>query len=722
MNFSGWRNRLYNFTDQELGPLLHWLRLPAFISWLAISFGVGIAYELPLRWRTAATGQLLHSWTLPALLLLLALTGILIRRQGFRFAAFLLFAIILCVARRGHQVAVFEALLLGTQNATPIEVVGKVTTSPLPYYENYHFLLRVDSASGSAAALRGLTINCIAPHAPPQYRSVKVEGVFAAPRPRRNPFEYDEFRAMMGQGIWGTLQAQQCTAVTTIGAPGLIERIAEAFRKVSLAALDRIEDFDNRALLQASFLGDTDYLSPYVKNIFRRSGTYHLIAISGLNTAILTAAVIFFLQLFRLNRPVVHLLCLIVLWAYLPFVGMIPSLFRATIMATALIATLLFQKKNYGMQTLGLAGTAWLVLSPESLFDPGYQLSFAATVGLLVLFPVLNRYSFKPRKKILRKPVEFFFTSLYISLASFLVTAPVLLYHFGTLSYVSLLANLVAVAAMTLAMWAFFAGLLLQMVLPFAAGIPLWAAERFMDLVVGTAAVAGSFPWSQGSYATPSIELMALFVLFLAGMAIVRPERLKTFMAATLVAAVMLVPADLMVRRALRTLEVVRFALPKGEICGVRWPDNRIWSANRSLPQQVVFHVLPWVRHAGKARVDALYVPGFGENAVKEAAAKLGRPAPAAITGFPSIKHIAQLDDDAADDSVVSVYRPGISGCSCTIVAILHGTRVAIGGRGFDTTLSMSEKGGDAQSATVMLPGGHGISVREVMEPDNPLR
>jgi competence protein ComEC len=273
---------------------------------------------------------------------------------------------------------------------------------------------------------------------------------------------------MMAEGVWGTFTAASCEVAAAH--LSLLEQLSAAFRDVTIAALRKIADFDNRALLQASFLGDTEFLSPYIKDIFRKSGIYHLIAISGLNTAMLAAALYFFLRLFPLGRTATHLICIGALWAYLPFVGFIPSLFRATIMTTCVIAATLFEKKNYALHTLGLAGTFWFIVSPESLFEPGYQLSFAATAGILTLFPVLYQCTPRPGNRFLRPIVLFLFSSFYISLASFLTTAPILLYHFGTVSYFGLIANLVAVAAMTVSMWAFFAGLFFQMVLPFQIG------------------------------------------------------------------------------------------------------------------------------------------------------------------------------------------------------------------------------------------------------------
>ena len=193
---------------------------------------------------------------------------------------------------------------------------------------------------------------------------------------------------------------------------------------------------------------------------------------------------------------------------------------------------------------LGLAGTLWFIVSPESLFEPGYQLSFAATAGILTLFPVLNHYTPKPGNRFLRSIVVFLFSSFYISLASFLTTAPILLYHFGTVSYFGLLANLVAVGTMTISMWAFFAGLFFQMVLPFLAAVPLWVSERFMDIVVGTGKIAGLFSWSRVAYPVPAPEIILFFSLFLIGFVAVCRERMKAYLLMSVVAAAVFVPAD----------------------------------------------------------------------------------------------------------------------------------------------------------------------------------
>jgi competence protein ComEC len=727
---------LLAFLERWFPALIHWSRMPGLISWAAVSFGTAIAFLLPFHWCSGiCPAAPVRSWTAVPLAALLCCTGILVRTALVRFGAFFLFALALGVMHRAHQTEVFDGLREPARAAVPATLVGKVVSPPLPWQENFHFLLKIDPTCGAPLqTLRNATVHCVCPAEPPQYGWISVNGTYTLPRTRRNPFEYDEFTAMMAAGVWGTFTAGPC-AVSSGPLP-LMQRLAAAFRNVTLATLQKVKDYDNRALLQASFLGDTEFLSPSIKNIFRKSGIYHLIAISGLNTAMLASALFFFLRLFPLGRNAPYLICIAALWAYLPFVGMIPSLFRATVMATCVTAALLFEKKSYALHTLGLAGTLWLCLSPESLFLPGYQLSFAATAGLFTLYPVFSRFTPKPKNRFARSMVTFLFSSLWVSLASFLATAPVLLYHFGTLSFFGLAANLVAVAAMTVAMWAFFAGLFLQMLLPFLAAVPLWVSERFMDLIVLTGKAADLFPWSQKTYPVPPVEIILLFVLFLIGLSAVRRERMQRFFFVSIALAALALGADVFVRESLRRTEVVQFALPKTQAIGIRWPDRKVWlivaDPQSSLPRLTGLHVVPWLRHRCRGRVDALIVPRACAAAAESSAYALPALASARLLTFADADRTA-----VPHDSLLSVLTPG-DRCTCRIAREGQDISVGVAAPDFTATLVLKPEISAAQkqpsdpeapraaeetvSALVFTARGKGTSTRQVVVCDHPAR
>ncbi len=723
--------------------LLLWSRFPAFLSWIALSLGIILAFALPFH----LCAQVYHLF--PVLVWLAGITifavlGILTRPPAFRMFAFFLFAIILCISRRAHQMELCDAFQQWAGDGLPVAVVGKVIAPPMPFYEDYHFLLRIDSLPGASfPALRGLTLNCIAPSKPPQYDLVTVQGVYTPPLIRRNPFAYDEFRTMMGQGIWGRFTATKCEVLVSARSP--IDVLASGFRNVTLAALDKIADYDNRAILTASILGTTDYLSPYINGIFRKAGIYHLIAISGLHTVILAAALFFFLRLFRLNRTVVSVIVIAVLWAYPLFIGMIPSLVRATIMATFLIAALLLEQKRYGLQALGIAGTVFLALSPESLFNPGYQLSFGATFGLITLMPIFNQSIPGPRNRFFRGAAVILGSSFAISVICFLTTAPILLYHFGAISYFGIIANFVAVFAMTGALWSFFAGLLLQAIAPFAAGIPIWASEQCMDVVVGTGKIICGLPWSQGTYPAPPMELLLFFAMAMVGIAAIRPEFLKVYLLSIVCLAAILIPADGIIRRSVCETEVVRFALPRWGMIGIRWPAGEVCLISPgpagALAGSLSMQVMPWIRHACGNRLDCVFLPRKGNDTVNADRGENVLPASAAVFSLPepgagnSPRVSPENVAFSPDSSFHSVYTPGLC-CTCAVRYRPSVMEVKIIIPGFDTVFSlpasrvtrahpvsaMQHDFSRENSAVVFRFSGHDSRAFAVVPPDHPLR
>jgi ComEC/Rec2-related protein len=669
--------------------------LPGFVAWIATSCGIGLGFALSGGYHLDRyPPALLHAAVAATALALCA--GILTRAFAVRFGAFLLFGFLACSLHGSRQHVVFGPLTSLPCEKIPITATGKVVSPPQPWFENFHFLLRIDSVTaGPLKQLKGLTINCTAPVEPSHYSIITVNGVYSPPRARKNPHEYDEFNALMAKGVWGYVEARNFELHSTN--PTALERLSIAFRGTATRTLRKINDYDYRAVLQACFLGDTEFLSPYIKELFRSSGIYHLIAISGLNTAMLTAALYFLLRLLPLGRLVPHLICIAALWLYLLFVGMIPSLFRATIMATLVIVSLLFERKNYAMHTLGLAGTIWLALSPESLFGAGYQLSFAATAAILVLFPVVYRYLPPIKNRFARAPIVLLYSSLCISLVSFSATVPVMVYHFGTISWFGLIANLVAVSAMTVSMWAFFAALLCETLLPLLTFIPLWIAERFLDIVTGMGGLATRVSSGQVSCPSPWPELYVIFALFLIGCAVVRRERFLRFCAVALCAAAVVIPVDYAVRHSFKTAEAVRFVVDGGDLLAMRWPSGHSWLVCASFDERLHYRigrqVKPWLYHKGSTRFNVLMAPTTRIPEARHAMDTAGILHAARLIPFDDAR--CQESRDTASDSGAGIlfsqrasYYP-CPGCTCSIYLKSGGMNVRIATLGVDTFFSL---------------------------------
>jgi competence protein ComEC len=198
-------------------------------------------------------------------------------------------------------------------------------------------------------------------------------------------------------------------------------------------------------LLRGMVLGEDEQIQERVRDDFRASGLAHLLAVSGQNVMLLAALAAPFLGLAGLSPKARAAVLLGLIGLYVPLAGAGPSLQRAGIMGAAGIVALTASRPASRSYALLLAAAGTLALNPRVAGDPGWQLSFAAVVGILVLAPPLREaLGHGPR------PLA---EGLAITLAATLFTAPLLAHHFGSVPLASLPANLLALPAVAPAMW-----------------------------------------------------------------------------------------------------------------------------------------------------------------------------------------------------------------------------------------------------------------------------
>ena len=208
---------------------------------------------------------------------------------------------------------------------------------------------------------------------------------------------------------------------------------------------------EQAALARGFVLGQDDRISPRTIEAFRRSGLAHLLAVSGQNVVLLAllAAPLLAALGIPLRARLAWLLALIAL--YVPLAGGGPSIQRAGAMGAAAVVATLAGRPASRVYALLLAIVATLAMNPRAISDVGWQLSFAAVVGIFVLVAplrglLLTRIGDGGWRRGLADGVS-------VTLAATLATAPLMAHHFDSVSATSLLANLLALPAVAPAMW-----------------------------------------------------------------------------------------------------------------------------------------------------------------------------------------------------------------------------------------------------------------------------
>lgn len=267
---------------------------------------------------------------------------------------------------------------------------------------------------------------------------------------RGNPEEFDYVEYLSVQGISGRAFVRRgdwavrpgggaCVAglplwtAWRVGALQWREKVVEVYREAGL----RGEDLEFFAALT---LGDQSGLSDELKEVYAGVGVSHVLALSGMHLTFLMGM----LNVLLLNycrsrrwRAVGVVLALLLIWGYTFLSGLPPSLVRATVMYSLMLAGALLGRAGFSINSLALAAMLMLCVDPLLLYDVGFQLSFLAMAGILALCP---RFLDLP---LARRPwVGWVVQSLLVSFAAQLFTIPLVAYRFGTFAPYSALATL----------------------------------------------------------------------------------------------------------------------------------------------------------------------------------------------------------------------------------------------------------------------------------------
>ncbi|MGH7395880.1 MAG: ComEC/Rec2 family competence protein, partial [Candidatus Methylomirabilales bacterium] len=192
------------------------------------------------------------------------------------------------------------------------------------------------------------------------------------------------------------------------------------------------------ALLRAIVLGDRSGLSEATVTAFRDSGTYHILAISGLNVSLLAGAFLLLLRGVRVPARASAAAAVLLVVFYAALAGGSASVIRAAVMTAAVLFALMLERQADLFNSLGLAALLLLAANPLSLFDAGFQLTFAATAAIAL---VADRLTLAH----LPRPARWLLLSLAVSAAATLGTLPILAVHFQRVSLSGVLANLLIV-------------------------------------------------------------------------------------------------------------------------------------------------------------------------------------------------------------------------------------------------------------------------------------
>ncbi|MBN1757288.1 MAG: ComEC/Rec2 family competence protein [Chitinispirillaceae bacterium] len=581
----------------------HWWNLPAFCGAVAFAAGISVANCIPVP-HTVLTGTLY--FFLPVLATGVCTAALFCGKAPVRLSAFLVAGAAVTLLHLGKWERC--SAVLQTLQSDQITVSGILCNAPAPQRDRFVWLLRLQTVNGNTESpLCGRTFMCVSSVMPDAAGAVSARGYISAGRSRTNRYDFDEKALLRVNGISGKINVTGLLG----GAPpkSWHAKCSAWFRTRVIGVLKTYPDPDHRAVIRASFLDEKAYLAPEIKNAFRTSGLYHLLSLSGLHAGILLTAVYLLLSMVPVPARVRHLCALSVLWFYYLYIGPVPSLARATVMATVVIVSLLLQRKSYPLQSLGLAAIIWLAWSPASLFQAGFQFSFLATFGILTLHPVIMKAFPGHSNPVVDYGIRLVLIPFSVSFSAFCATLPAMLWHFGTVSLYGFVANIVGAGLMTGGMWLFFIGLLSAPLAPFISHLAVYYSSLFLDGLMSVANFSVSMPLSSVELPAPYPEQIAAWYLLFAALVTVSTTARRTVLKWGIPVLCCFIPAGYLVRRATAGTQVVGFTggTPGVEVTAVRSPSGSTVlfcnGGEETVDRFIHYSVTPWIRHMPGTRV-----------------------------------------------------------------------------------------------------------------------
>lgn len=185
----------------------------------------------------------------------------------------------------------------------------------------------------------------------------------------------------------------------------------------------------NSDFINSLILGQKENLNKEEKEMFSRTGTSHVIAISGLHTGILCTMIAIIIR--GINRIYKLVILTIIMILYSILVGFSPSVIRSIVFVVIMYLAIFFEKKRDGISSLSLIGSFLMIDNPYIIYNTSFQLSFLATLSIIYFYKIINKYL-----KI---------SIISISLCANILTLPVIYYTFGGIPLLFILGNIIIV-------------------------------------------------------------------------------------------------------------------------------------------------------------------------------------------------------------------------------------------------------------------------------------
>ncbi len=340
-----------------------------------------------------------------------------------------------------------------------------------------------------------------------------VYGYLFSPLGKRNPGSFDYVRYLNTKGIYGqlNLDAGNEVYIRSEGGNFILSKIISPVRKYILRHFHQSlpPPYDN--FLAGFVLGEKRGMPKELIEKFARTGTLHLMAVSGSNVGLVLAFAYVLTALIRFPRWLKFLFLSLVIIFFALLTNLQPSVVRASIMALLALAAFYTEREITFLNLVSLTVLLILFFNPQALYDISFQLSFASVAAIGILVPQMQKIYTKFFRPIPRVINRWLVLPFFVSTAAILGVAPLQVYYFDNFPVIGFASNLVIVPLVGIIVILGSLSAIISLLATFAANVIVAANWLLLKITLIAVDFFGNFSFSLIEVPHPPMWLFWLY-------------------------------------------------------------------------------------------------------------------------------------------------------------------------------------------------------------------
>ncbi len=334
-------------------------------------------------------------------------------------------------------------------------------------------------------------------------------GNIEKPKSAVNPGGFNYKRYLAGLGVSGTVYLRNGSDICLTGneGGGWLHKLGFSIKNYVLKIVEFCLDKNQAGLLAGMIIGYKDGLDENAYNAFSKAGLTHIMVASGMNVAFIILPLTYISKKMRIGSAATSILIIAVLILFVFVAGFSASVVRAVIMGIIIMVGKLVMRETDIFTSISAAAMILLFVNPYTLFDIGFQLSFSATISLVLFYQKIKE---RIDNKYLPNIIS---DTLAATIAAQIGVVPITLYYFNNLSTISVLSNLLVVPVVQMITIIGFAMVFAGIVNINLAVLIGYINNTFLSFVLFITENTAKLPYASLKLPTPPLWLIVLYYI-----------------------------------------------------------------------------------------------------------------------------------------------------------------------------------------------------------------